>query len=386
MKTYRTILLLLCGLCFHAVGISVDEFSQLCGKAESAAVIQAQLDSGIDLRPAPEEDDSNSPLVPLFLNDRLSTEEKIQLGQRVLDAGDVMTGDVFWSACNTDNKELIDFCLQHGAKVDEGRAFATPLTCHCLYEPNRYVSELEAEEDEPSPEQYAEAERQQKQFDQKRQETIRYLIELGADINGKGASPDSPSPLNFASIRGDIAVMNLLIEHGADVNRAPACGFSPLHDACAGFAGLDAVRVLVEHGANVNHVSDFDTTALMSACLTRKVDVVRYLLEQGADASLWSRYISSSELDLPDDLFAPFELPALPTLAYCFWPDNYSFFHNEFTWEIPWMIFKAQSIWAQAAYILALLTLIALPILAIWILYILIRRIIRLIKRKKTQS
>jgi ankyrin repeat protein len=46
---------------------------------------------------------------------------------------------------------------------------------------------------------------------------------------------------------------------------------------------LSVVKCLVKHGANVNSVSDTGSTPVRSACFMTHLDIVTYLVENGAD-------------------------------------------------------------------------------------------------------
>jgi uncharacterized protein len=95
------------------------------------------------------------------------------------------------------------------------------------------------------------------------------------------------TPLISASIAGDVAMVNELISHGADVNKDLdwIVGDSPLIYACAG-GHTATVAALLLAGADVNDKTKKDgTTALMYAILQRSESVVRLLLRGGADVN-----------------------------------------------------------------------------------------------------
>jgi peptidoglycan/LPS O-acetylase OafA/YrhL len=79
-------------------------------------------------------------------------------------------------------------------------------------------------------------------------EAIERFVQGGEAIDG----PDSKlgiTPLSWAAMKGDVASVTLLIEHGADVNRGNRDGSTPLHSAA--FLGHDPVaEILIEHGAD----------------------------------------------------------------------------------------------------------------------------------------
>ena len=49
---------------------------------------------------------------------------------------------------------------------------------------------------------------------------------------------------------------------------------------------LDIVKILIEYGANINKAAEFGTTPLQIACTWEQYDIVKYLLEHGADPTL----------------------------------------------------------------------------------------------------
>lgn len=75
-------------------------------------------------------------------------------------------------------------------------------------------------------------------------------------------------------------------KNSADINTTNEAGYTPLIVA-AGHGNLDIVKYLVEHGADINYVvptglSVFQITALYNSILARKLDVAEYLVAQGA--------------------------------------------------------------------------------------------------------
>uniref|UniRef100_A0A2P2HXM9 Protein fem-1 homolog C-like n=1 Tax=Hirondellea gigas TaxID=1518452 RepID=A0A2P2HXM9_9CRUS len=53
---------------------------------------------------------------------------------------------------------------------------------------------------------------------------------------------------------------------------------------CAAVAGKkEVVQVLIDHGANINSVSDTGSTSVRSACFMTHIDIVKYLVEKGAN-------------------------------------------------------------------------------------------------------
>ncbi|OEJ88450.1 Protein HOS4 [Hanseniaspora osmophila] len=98
--------------------------------------------------------------------------------------------------------------------------------------------------------------------------------------------PYGRSKLHQACIKGKREIVRqLVLEDGYSVNDQDHSGQSALHLAAAN-GHLDIVKFLVEQGCNINiktRVEDYDTP-LMDACLELEYEIVKYLLENGADA------------------------------------------------------------------------------------------------------
>ena len=69
---------------------------------------------------------------------------------------------------------------------------------------------------------------------------------ISININKKDKS--GRTPLFYACLNGNEAVVKYLVEHGADVNKINKWDITPLHNAC--IRGDETiVKYLVEHGA-----------------------------------------------------------------------------------------------------------------------------------------
>jgi len=144
-------------------------------------------------------------------------------------------------------------------------------------------------------------------------ELIKVLIERGANVNArtKEVPPfkrhflhvtGSLSWVNFtgqtpfltAALSGDVAVMDLLLEHGADP-KIPTFGGTTALMAAAGVnwvfdqtydegpkALLEAVQLCYELGLDVNAVNSMGLTALHGAANRGSDDIIRFLVEKGA--------------------------------------------------------------------------------------------------------
>nr|AWC26115.1 Fem-1B [Artemia franciscana] len=106
---------------------------------------------------------------------------------------------------------------------------------------------------------------------------------------------DGCTPLFIAAKRGNVEIVEYLVNTcHADVEEKGLYQVpddqsihkvSPLW--CAAVAGrLQVVKCLVKYGANVNCVSDTGSTPVRSACFMTYYDIVKFLVESGADITI----------------------------------------------------------------------------------------------------
>jgi ankyrin repeat protein len=145
-------------------------------------------------------------------------------------------------------------------------------------------------------------------------ESMRGLLKQGVDANA--TQGDGATALHWAAHRNNLPIADLLIRAGARPNVADDLGTTPLHLACTNRsapmverlltarAGANAalvngetvlmtcartgdaaaVKSLLAHGANANAMErEHHQTALMWAAAQQHPDVVRLLIEAGAD-------------------------------------------------------------------------------------------------------
>ncbi|CAG9773085.1 unnamed protein product [Ceutorhynchus assimilis] len=110
---------------------------------------------------------------------------------------------------------------------------------------------------------------------------VRLLVHHGAEVNAQSTSGNTP--LMYACAGGHTDVVKFLLENGANVEDHNENGHTPLMEAAsAGHVGL--AKILLMHGAGINtHSNEFKESALTLACYKGHLDMVRFLLEAGAD-------------------------------------------------------------------------------------------------------
>ncbi|VUC33678.1 unnamed protein product [Clonostachys rosea] len=108
------------------------------------------------------------------------------------------------------------------------------------------------------------------------------LLDSGARME---ADCDGETPLHSAGIVGSPKLVELLVEHGADVNAVNLLGATPYHVAVKHAAPSEVIKFLIEHGADANMTGKIGRHALLYAVRTATTDTIRVVLENmnGAD-------------------------------------------------------------------------------------------------------
>jgi ankyrin len=101
--------------------------------------------------------------------------------------------------------------------------------------------------------------------------------------------------LTRAAFAGDIELVKLLLDHGADphiqssdreTTLMAACGLAFIngyHRQRPSAERLEVVKLMVDLGADVNHADGYGITPLMAAANFGDINIVRYLIDKGAD-------------------------------------------------------------------------------------------------------
>ena len=107
------------------------------------------------------------------------------------------------------------------------------------------------------------------------------LISRGADINQR--NNQGATPLMCIAQQGHPETVRSLLELGADVNVVDVYGNTALHWACAKGDFPLIAEILVSNGANINQRENQGITPLMAAVMVGHIEAARKLLELGAD-------------------------------------------------------------------------------------------------------
>ena len=105
------------------------------------------------------------------------------------------------------------------------------------------------------------------------------------DVNERDSEGDTPLHLIFYFPNAPLELVTLLLGHGANVNEQNKHSEGPLYAACL-VGNTTAARVLLDYNADINDDEDvFGRTALHAAVEARKVELVKLLVERGADVN-----------------------------------------------------------------------------------------------------
>ncbi|MCI0334037.1 MAG: ankyrin repeat domain-containing protein [Planctomycetes bacterium] len=152
-------------------------------------------------------------------------------------------------------------------------------------------------------------------------ETVAILVAAGADVNARFAGPHTETPLHWAASSDDVAVLDALLDHGAEIDADGGIGKigngTPIADAII-FGQWKAALRLVERGAKTtlwqaaalglmdrvegyftaNAKPSFEeiTSAFWCACHGGQHLAAEYLLSNDADIN-WVGYDQSTPMD-----------------------------------------------------------------------------------------
>jgi serine/threonine-protein phosphatase 6 regulatory ankyrin repeat subunit B len=108
----------------------------------------------------------------------------------------------------------------------------------------------------------------------------KFLVKKGADLNTADFTGDTP--LMMAVERDDAKMVKYLLKKGAKVDHKDNKGWTAIMLA----RSKTVAGMLVKAGANVTSRANDGSTALMVAAEEGRLDLVKYLVEQGANPKL----------------------------------------------------------------------------------------------------
>ena len=130
------------------------------------------------------------------------------------------------------------------------------------------------------------------------------LIAKGIDVEEQDTRPNIAGangrrPLNWAALRNNTAMIELLLDAGAAIDATNLSGFTALHHAAEGNA-LEALKLLIERGANLEQRNANGQTPLDFAIAANRIAMFEVLkaaqCAQGKCEEAAPRIASLSEL------------------------------------------------------------------------------------------
>ncbi|OAA59296.1 Ankyrin repeat-containing domain protein [Cordyceps fumosorosea ARSEF 2679] len=112
---------------------------------------------------------------------------------------------------------------------------------------------------------------------------VQVLIDFGADISATDDLGNTPS--HFAAVRGQADVIRILGKHGSRFSVHNNDGYSPL-DFASRQGHVNVVEAILEQelsAADIDQVSGDNITSMHAACIMGHVEIVKLLLQAGAD-------------------------------------------------------------------------------------------------------
>lgn len=86
-------------------------------------------------------------------------------------------------------------------------------------------------------------------------------------VNCRDLEGRNSTPLHFASGYNRIAIVEFLLEHGAEVHASDKGGLVPIHNACS-YGHYEVTELLIKYGANVNIADLWKFTPLHEGLFT----------------------------------------------------------------------------------------------------------------------
>ena len=125
-------------------------------------------------------------------------------------------------------------------------------------------------------------------IDKGKYDKIKQLIEEGQDVNEENISAYPPTPLLYAIDKKDIHSVRILVENGADVNFKPSRNGSRPLDCAIARGDTAVLNYLLDHGADISLRDEADSIYSIEYAtvnLSASKEVVEALLKHGADAN-----------------------------------------------------------------------------------------------------
>jgi len=139
-------------------------------------------------------------------------------------------------------------------------------------------------------------------IEKKENENVKkYLLEKGIDIRDK----EQRTPLINASFYGNEALLEWLLENGADIDAQDVNGFTALHFACQE-GHLQCVKILLNRKSNINNLDKYGNTAAWVTIMNWKsgenLPILKELYKNGADLNIKNNAGNSAIEIIPQNI------------------------------------------------------------------------------------
>jgi len=117
-------------------------------------------------------------------------------------------------------------------------------------------------------------------------ETVKYLIEIGADVNSE--TKFGETPLHFACYQGCLELVKILVDNGANLESENNYKERPIHKACSSYSdtAIDVVKYLIEKNVNLKCETTYGETPLSLSAKNKNKDMFLLMIEQDVEVNL----------------------------------------------------------------------------------------------------
>lgn len=261
--------------------------------AKSVEMVDFLLKSGADVNAVNEGGDNA--LFDAVTRDNPS----VAVAARLIDAGLDLEYEhksyktiLCWAA-NCGRKEIVELLLVRGAKVNAAiDRNESPIAQAMMGKHHDIVKLLLKAGADPESKNYGGWTLLEYATEQKDEDLVRDIIQRTA-AKGTAQSDSERSAkaeaLAKAAERGDVSMLKLLVEQGADINGINRWGSETALMKAAYYGHADAARWLIDRGADIEARDSRGNTALNHAAWMGKEEVISLLLAHGADTNAVNR-------------------------------------------------------------------------------------------------
>jgi Ankyrin repeats (3 copies)/Ankyrin repeat len=113
---------------------------------------------------------------------------------------------------------------------------------------------------------------------------VREMLATGVDLEPMSGLHDVNKPLAYAAAYGNLEIVKLLVEAGANLNGQVAYGDVALIKADE-HGNDDIIEYLISEGADVNVPNDYGVTPFIGLCAKGRLDLVQLAAKHGGDVN-----------------------------------------------------------------------------------------------------